>query len=147
MIKGKFRPKNPDKYKGNPLNIIYRSSWELAFLRELDVDENVEYYQSEEFSIPYFDRSRGHMGRYYPDFLVKYKNGTVHVIEIKPSYQCKPPKRGKSEKTFIKEALTYAKNASKWESAKRWCEQRGYQFRIMTEEHLGIPIRKEPTRK
>ncbi|NDB85179.1 MAG: head completion protein, partial [Alphaproteobacteria bacterium] len=27
--KGKFNPKNPNKYKGDPTNIIYRSRWEL----------------------------------------------------------------------------------------------------------------------
>ena len=28
-MKGRYKPINPSKYKGNPTNIIYRSSWEL----------------------------------------------------------------------------------------------------------------------
>ena len=30
--KGKFRPKNPKKYKGDPTNIIYRSLLERRFM-------------------------------------------------------------------------------------------------------------------
>ena len=36
LVQGKFRPKNPSKYKGDPTNIIYRSSWELTVFKYLD---------------------------------------------------------------------------------------------------------------
>ena len=29
---GKYKPLNPQKYKGNVSNIIYRSSWEKRFM-------------------------------------------------------------------------------------------------------------------
>ena len=34
--KGKFRPQNYKKYKGDPTKIIYRSGWELKFMKYLD---------------------------------------------------------------------------------------------------------------
>jgi hypothetical protein len=50
---GKFHPQNPNKYLGDPNNIVYRSSWELHFLQWCDRNDNVLEYASEEFSIPY----------------------------------------------------------------------------------------------
>ena len=32
----KYRPQNPEKYKDDPTNIIYRSSWELTVFKYLD---------------------------------------------------------------------------------------------------------------
>jgi len=52
---GIFNPKNPNKYKGNPNNIVYRSSWELKFMRYCDLNEKILEWGSEEFFIPYLD--------------------------------------------------------------------------------------------
>jgi len=41
-------------------------------------------------------------------------------------------------KGYIFEAKEYAKNQSKWAVAKEWCADRGYEFRILTEEDLNI---------
>ena len=38
---GKYQLRNPDKYKGNPSEVIYRSSWEFAFCNYLDTNENI----------------------------------------------------------------------------------------------------------
>ena len=38
---GRFKPKNPSKYMGDPTNIIYRSSWELRLMSYLDDHKNV----------------------------------------------------------------------------------------------------------
>ena len=51
--KGFFKPKNPIKYKGDPTNIIYRSSWEQRCMVYFDLNLNVLEWQSEEFFIPY----------------------------------------------------------------------------------------------
>ena len=50
---GRFHPQNPQKYKGDVNNIIYRSSWELKFMQWCDRNENIMEYGSEEFWIPY----------------------------------------------------------------------------------------------
>jgi TnsA endonuclease N terminal len=139
---GKFKCKHPEKYKGNPTKIFYRSSWELKYMLKLDHDENVEWWQSEEIMIPYHDRSRGHGGHYYPDFLVKFKDKKRPVMyEIKPLAQTMPPKNNGNQKRFVKEALAFAKNVSKWEAAREWCKLRGYDFEVVTEIRLGIPGR------
>ena len=36
--KGKYNPRNPEKYKGNPHNIIYRSLWERKFMVYCDTN-------------------------------------------------------------------------------------------------------------
>ena len=39
--KGRFIPKNPKKYGGDPTNIIYRSSWEHRLMKYLDENSNI----------------------------------------------------------------------------------------------------------
>ena len=94
---GLFKPQNPEKYKGNHAQIVYRSSWELKFMSYLDQHPDVIYWQSEEFFIPYRSPVDGKVHRYFPDFLVKKreKDGTVKtaIIEIKPKQQTAPPKQ------------------------------------------------------
>ena len=34
-IQGRYKAKNPSKYKGDPSNIIFRSSWELTCFKYL----------------------------------------------------------------------------------------------------------------
>lgn len=144
---GKFRPQHPEKYKGDPNNIIYRSSWELKALRWCDRNSNVLEYGSEEFFIPYFDETTKKVRRYFPDLFIKVKDnlGNVknYVVEIKPKRQTFPPEQTskKRNKTYINEMVTYQKNMSKWKYAKEWCEDRGLIFKILTEDDLGINFR------
>ena len=49
---GRFKPRNPGKYKGDPSNIIYRSSWEKKFMLWCDCNLNVLEWGSEEIVIP-----------------------------------------------------------------------------------------------
>ena len=44
---GYFKPKNPEKYKGDPHNIIYRSGWEFKFFSYCDTNPSVIEYVSE----------------------------------------------------------------------------------------------------
>ncbi len=142
-LQGRFHPRNPEKYKGDVNNIIYRSSYELKFLQWCDRNENILEYGSEEFFIPYYDPTTRKVRKYFPDAYVKIKevNGNIkkYVIEIKPEKQTRPPVPGKKRKsTLINEALTYEKNKAKWKAAKEWCEDRRIEFKIITEKELGI---------
>ena len=56
-LKGKFKPKNPQKYKGNPTNIIFRSSWERDVMSWLDTKKDVIWWQSEEKCFGYMDET------------------------------------------------------------------------------------------
>jgi hypothetical protein len=37
--KGRFSPKNPAKYNGDPMNIIWRSTWELRVMKYFHIIE------------------------------------------------------------------------------------------------------------
>lgn len=141
--KGKYKPSYPKKYKGDPTNIVYRSLWERKFCVYCDLNENIIEWASEEIAVPYRSPIDGRIHRYFPDFLVKVKetNGSIKklMIEIKPKKQTMlPPKPKRQTKKYLYEAYEYAKNQAKWEAAREWCADRGYEFKVFTEENLGI---------
>lgn len=139
-LKGRYKPQHPEKYKGNPTQIIFRSSYELKFMRRLDIDPRVTEWSSEEFYIPYFDPAAGYNRRYFPDFKAT-ANGNTIVFEIKPYKQTLPPetKKRKARKTLIKETATFITNQAKWKAAREYCAKRGWDFKILTERELCIP--------
>lgn len=142
--KGRFKPKYPEKYKGDAENIIYRSLWEKNVMAYFDLHPNVIWWGSEELHIPYFSPVDKKYHRYFPDFIVKMrkKNGLVmtYIIEVKPYKETRPPKnrQGKSTQTLIREAATYAVNQAKWKAADIFCQEHGWQFKILTEKELGL---------
>ena len=141
--KGRYQPNNPLKYKGNFRNIIYRSLWELKFMKYCDSNPNILEWGSEEFCLPYRSPLDNKVHRYFPDFYIKVRenNGMVkkYVIEIKPKKQCIEPKpQKKKTRTYIYEVREYAKNQAKWKAAEEYCLDRGYEFKILTEKELGI---------
>ncbi len=52
--KGRFKPKNPEKYNGNAENIVFRSSWELRCMKYFDDHPGIIWWSSEEMHIPYY---------------------------------------------------------------------------------------------
>ena len=133
--KGRFVPKAPEKYKGDPTRIIYRSLWELKLMKYLDSHNDVLYWASEEFSIPYRSPIDGRMHRYFPDFYVKVrdKNSNIkkYIIEVKPKRQCQPPKKPKRQtQKYLREVATYGVNQAKFKAAEEYCKNRKYNFRI-----------------
>jgi hypothetical protein len=141
--KGFFKPKNPAKYKGDPTNIIYRSSWELKLMSYLDSHPDILEWSSEEFCIPYRSPIDNKIHRYYPDFKVKKQltgelTETI-VIEVKPRSQSIPPTiQKKPTKRYIREVMTYGINEAKWKAAVEYCNDRKWKFMVMTEKELGI---------
>jgi len=136
-MQGKFQPLNPSKYMGNPTNIVFRSSWELAVMRLLDNNPEVVGWGSEEVVIPYRSPLDGRVHRYFTDMIVKNKNGEVIIIEIKPYQQTQqpvPPK--KQTKRFINEVTTYVVNQAKWKAAEEYCNTKGWKFMILTEKEI-----------
>jgi len=103
--KSKYYPSFPKKYKGNPNNIICRSSWERKFCRWCDLNENILEWGSEEFYIPYISPVDSRVHRYFPDFIVKVKESSgeikTYVVEVKPKKQTLPPKTQKEEQNHI----------------------------------------------
>ena len=141
--KGYYKPRNPDKYNGDPNNIIYRSSWERMCMVYFDNNPNVLQWGSEEVIVPYRSPIDGRLHRYYPDFLIKVltsKGDTDTIlIEVKPYSQTQPPiVRSRKTKKYINEVATYGINSSKWHFAKEYCKDRGWKFQIITENELGL---------
>lgn len=137
-MKGRFKPINPEKYKGDPTKILYRSSWELKMMYKLDTSPDILQWSSEEISVPYRSKVDGKKHQYFPDFWIKTKKKTV-LVEIKPKKETQAPVQPKKQtKKYIREVITYAKNISKWESAREYAKSRGWEFQILTEHELGI---------
>jgi hypothetical protein len=141
--RGKYRPKSPNKYNGDPTNIVYRSSWELRLMNWLDSNHNVIKWSSEEVVVPYKHPITGRWHRYFPDFMavMKDKNGTnkTYMIEVKPKKQVDPPeKKTKITKRYLQEVQTYAINSYKWKYAKEYCKDRNWIFIVITEKELGL---------
>lgn len=141
--KGIFRPKNPSKYKGDPTNIIFRSSWELRFMSYLDAHPDVLEWSSEEFCIPYRSPIDGQVHRYFPDFWIKQKgiNGEIDtlVVEIKPHSQTVEPQvQQRKTKKYLREVVNWGVNSAKWQAATEFCSRKKWKFKILNEYHLGI---------
>jgi hypothetical protein len=140
---GIFRPKNPKKYIGDSNNIVYRSSWECRVMNWFDQNEDIISWASEELIVPYKSPIDNRFHRYFPDFIVKVKtrDGTMKtlMIEVKPKKQTVPPEpRKRITKQYVTEVTTYGVNQAKWKAAQEYCLDRGWEFKIMTEEHLGL---------
>ena len=141
--KGKYIPINPKKYIGNSSQIIYRSLWERKLMVYCDRNDNIIEWGSEEVIVPYRSPWDGKMHRYFPDFYMKVKQNSggikKFIIEVKPKAQCKEPTKTPKRKTrkWYKEVQTWGINQAKWKSATDYCENRGMEFKILTEDHLN----------
>ena len=156
---GKYQLRNPDKYKGDPNDVVYRSSWEFAFCSYLDNNESIIKWACEQPIVTYQDL-RGKVHRYYVDFyyekLTNDVNGIQKVmVEIKPKTELFPPKRPKNETAKALEnyeygVRTHIKNKLKWSAAEEYAKKRGMEFIIITEYHLiksGLIPEKKQYRK
>lgn len=141
-LKGRYKVKNPEKYKGNPTNVIYRSSLELKVMNYFDLHPDVLEWSSEEFCIPYVSPLDNRVHRYFPDFFVRKRNRDGKeeslVIEIKPLYQTKAPvKKQRVTRQYINEVKNWGINNAKWQAAKQFCLDRNWGFQILTEREIN----------
>jgi hypothetical protein len=109
----------------------------------LDINPSVVEWSNEEIVIPYLSPVDNRWHRYFPDFFVRVRNkqGILEamILEVKPKSQAKPPeKRSKITKRYINEVMTWGINEAKWKAAVEYCKDRSWQFKVITEENLGI---------
>ena len=57
-------------------------------------------------------------------------------IKVKPLKQTMLPKQRKNKNAFLKEMKTFAINNSKWEAAKKLCDENGWIFKLLTEKEI-----------
>jgi hypothetical protein len=141
--KGVFTPINPSKYRGDYKNIVYRSSWEKKVMIWLDNKPDVISWSSEEIVVPYKSPVDGKFHRYFVDFYVQIKttNGQLKSFlwEVKPKKQAmEPAKKKRITKQYINEVVTWSVNQAKWAAATEFCKDRGWEFKILTEDHLNL---------
>jgi len=83
--------------------------------------------------------------RYYIDFHVELKdnqgNIKIYIIEIKPKRFTTEPKEPKKKTRaatvrYVNEMKEFVKNQNKWAVANEFCSQKGYEFKILTENNL-----------
>lgn len=137
---GKYKVRNPNKYNGDKNNVVYRSSWELKCFRWLDSNNNVVEWGSEEIIIPYFSEIENRWRRYFVDIIAKINVGKeikTYLIEVKPKIKTVAPKiKNKITKGYIMEVYDWGVNQSKWKAATQYCKNRGWEFKILTEQEI-----------
>ena len=98
----------------------YRSGWELAYMIWLDASPAVLNYEYESLKIPYVSNIKtGKLRNYIPDFLVRYVDGRICLVEVKP----------------IKR-LTTLPVKKKLGAAQQWASAHGVTLEIVTEHTL-----------
>lgn len=142
---GYFKPTNPEKYKGDPTNIIYRSSWEFKFFKYCDENEMVLEYAAEPIGIPYWNSVNKKQSTYWIDCWMKTMDKTGKtkewLVEIKPNKYILPPEAPKklTEKqtySYVRHAKTYIINTEKFKAAKAYAKAHNMKFGIITENFL-----------
>ena len=142
---GYYKLKNQEKYVGNGDKIAYRSSWELAFCQYLDFNPKIIKWGMEQPVIVYSDM-KGKTHRYFPDYFYqqlsdddnRMKQVVVEVKPLKEVYEPVMPKNptSKALENHCYNMSMYIKNRLKWDAAINFCKKRGFEFIIVTEEHL-----------
>jgi hypothetical protein len=149
--KGKYVPKNKNKYEGDPTAVVYRSLWERNAFRWCDSNPEVKSWSSEEVVIPYLYEVDKKYHRYFMDLKIVYKSGKTVLVEIKPEKETKPPTGSRRTPRYLQEGYTYVKNMNKWSAAKEYADNRGWHFEIWTEKKLSamgiMPKSTKPLKK
>ena len=136
--KRKYTPIFPEKYLGNPANIVMRSSWETRFAIWCDKNPQILKWNSEETVIPYISPVDSRIHRYFVDFKIQTSNNTTYLVEIKPKSQTMPPAGAKRTQRYLTEVKAYVVNQAKWEAANTYAEDRKWKFIVLTEYELGL---------
>ena len=138
-----YKPLFPEKYAGDPTNVVMRSSWETRFANWCDKNPAVVKWSSEETVVPYRCPTDDRLHRYFVDFKIQIKNKDgalkTYLIEVKPAKQTQPPVYpGRNTQRYITESMAFIKNQAKWKAAIEYAKDRGYEFKIITEHELGL---------
>ncbi len=156
---GNYIPINKDKVLklNNNGGLYYRSSLENKIMVWLDNSKNIRLWSAEHLAIPYqlvhnvsgIPTVKSHV--YYPDFyyeLVREDDSIRKVVvEVKPQSEYSDAILFTEGKFHIPENASLKKlrnieyrfkmaqkNAEKWKSMIKWCNMKGFEFIIVTEE-------------
>lgn len=110
-------------------------------MQYLDENINILRWASEEIIIPYISPIDNRPHRYFPDFYVEARTPDHAVkkmlLEVKPKAQSVPPKTpARRTRRYLSEVMTYGVNQAKWEAARDFCIDKGWEFKVITEAEL-----------
>jgi hypothetical protein len=159
---GNYIPKYKDKVLklNSQGGIYYRSSWEVKIMTWLDNNPKITRWGAECITIPYqlthYERNgdinlKNHC--YYPDFYYEIDNGNGTskkvIAEVKPMKEYLMVQKLQEMKLSVPENATLKKlknfeydlkmaqkNSEKWKTMIKYCDLKGWDFIIITEEHL-----------
>lgn len=150
---GLFKLTHPEKFikvldetmgsSKNPGYVEYKSSLEYKAIRYADFNPAVKNWSMEPFPIPYIKPTDGKVHRYFVDMFLEFQNGEKFLVEIKSYAETIEPKRPmrmteKAAHRFLNQMMTYKTNQAKWEQARKFCDQKGLHFAILTEKQLNF---------
>lgn len=96
--------------------IHYRSGWENQVCLWLDWQNDILVYEYEPFAIPYISNKKtNRQRRYFPDFLIEYKDGSKKLLEVKRE-----------------DKLNQVKTIKKLKCAQQYCIDNNMEFLIWT---------------
>ena len=127
IYKGKFIPTNYSKYLGDVTNIIYRSSYELKFMKWCDMNNSVIGWVSEEVAIPYRNPIDNKIHRYMVDFYaeIQQKDGSKqgYLIEVKSKRITHLSPKRSNAKQYLQKVAHYVINEAKLIYTKAFCKK------------------------
>lgn len=152
---GLYKPVNRGKLikENSQGGVFFRSGLEQKFMIYLDTNDRIISWGSENLSIPYQKTEYNPNTRdlettthtYYPDFYYELRrdDGSISkvVAEVKPSSETMEPKlpanpTAKQLKNFEYSLKMWNKNQAKWAHMIEYCERKGFEFIIITEQLL-----------
>lgn len=141
---GYYQVMNPNKYLGDLTKVIFRSSYEETFFRELDLDPAVICWVAEppEFKIKYYHPIKKRWASYFPDAMCVKMHGDKKIkclIEIKPKSKLKMPVKTKTTDSkkiasFNRRMAEFSVIDAKRKSAVDYCRMKGMIYVFITED-------------
>ena len=143
---GYFVPCYPEKYIGDANKIIFRSGYEHKFATFCDTNDGVIAWSSETVQVPYVHPIEKIVRPYNIDFYVKIRQQDntykEYIVEVKPAKQLKAPQAptgAVNEKRILAyhtQVKNYLINLAKFNAAKAYAKDRGWEFVVVTEVFL-----------
>ena len=142
---GYFIPDFPEKYLGDRNKIIFRSGYELKFAKFCDLNSKILKWSSETIQVPYHHPIENKIKNYNIDFFIKVlqDDGSTkdYIVEVKPQKKLQKPilegrKTQKKLESHLYQMKEYLINLEKFTAAKKWAQDRGWEFIIVTEKFL-----------
>lgn len=108
--------------------IQWESLLERDYIYLLEFDPNVKYYEAQSVEIKYLYQGKEYT--YYPDFKVTTVDDFVEIVEVKPF-----------------KFLNKEENLRKFEAGRIYCEQKKWEYLVVTEENIRVGHIQENLRK